>query len=216
MSIRISDWSTPGLILIGALLSGCSSVSMPGIPLLKPAEVSVDTSPPIVSSATSKPISQQPDSAVVVLLKDGQIEAAETLLVAELSRRPDQVTAKTNLGLLYGNTGRRDQAIAVLDDLVAQHPGVCPAQIKLAQLHRAAYRFSEAEAAYKQCLHHNPGNPAALLNLGILYELYRGDFSAAMVQYERYQASVAEPDRRVEGWIADLSRRDNQIAEAHR
>jgi Flp pilus assembly protein TadD len=209
-------------IIMAALLSGCGSLSMPTMPRLKPAEVPVEQ-PTLTPTAKLKaspvvpdPTPQKPPSPLMLLLKDHQVEAAETLLIAELNRRPDRISAKTNLGLLYANTGRSEQAIAVLDDLVASHPGVCAAQIKLAQLHREAYRFDEAEAAYGECLRHKPTHPAALLNLGILFELYRGDFNAALVQYERYQASTVEPDRRVEGWIADLSRRENQIAEARR
>jgi tetratricopeptide (TPR) repeat protein len=213
-NLRISP--LVNVVLVVLFISGCSSMSLPDLPFGKGAALeNVQQQPEsAVSELPSSVVSAQPDSPALLLIKDKQWTKAEILLRAEVKRSPSNIAARTNLGLLYADTGRPSEAVALLSDLTRQHPDACAAQVKLAQLFRDAYRFSEAEAAYQACLSNHPSYPAALLNLGILYELYRGDFTAALVHYERYQASLPQPDLKVEGWIADLSRRSHQIAEA--
>ncbi len=50
------------------------------------------------------------------------------------------------------------------------------------------------------------------LNLGILYDLYRGEKKAALQHFSRYQELQLSDDRVVAGWIADLERQLNSVA----
>jgi predicted Zn-dependent protease len=192
-------------------LTGCSSVSFPKFeqPNL------VENKPATESSSASL----RHDSPVLLLIKDQQFAAAETLLKNNIRRHPRQVAPSTNLGLLYANSDRKAEAEVVLQAVVRRHPDACAAQVRLGQLYRESFRFEAAETAYKTCLQYDVAYPAALLNLGILYELYRGSFDLALSHYERYQLAILEPDRNVQGWIADLSQRlatNNQLAEVIR
>jgi len=207
-------------------LAGCSSVPFakltgPKSTAPKSTELKFELSGSVEDKPASvmSPASLRPDSPVLMLIKNQQLVAAEALLKNDIKRHPQQIAPRTNLGLLYANSHRKVEAEVVLQAVVQGHPEACAAQVRLGQLYRESFRFVEAEKAYKTCLQHDPVYPAALLNLGILYELYRGSFDLALSHYERYQSAILEPDRKVQGWIADLSRRlktNNQIAEALR
>ena len=46
----------------------------------------------------------------------------------------------------------------------------------------------------------------AYLNRGILYDLYLGEKSLALNDYELYQALSNDESRQLKGWIIDLQR----------
>lgn len=149
---------------------------------------------------------QKPKPVVNLLLNDQKLDLAEPTLVEQVRRDASNVTATVNLGLLYTETGRVDQGIELLKGIVKHHPEVCEAQVRLGQLYRQAFKFDEAEAAYQRCLASQPEYPGALLNHGILLELYKGDLAGALHLYRRYQQTDGA-GRDVDGWIADISRR---------
>ncbi|WP_088286754.1 tetratricopeptide repeat protein [Ideonella sp. A 288] len=77
--------------------------------------------------------------------------------------------------------------------------------------HREAGRFAEAQAAYERALALDGGYAPALLNLGILWDLYLHDGARALAQYDAYQR-VSGGDATVDRWIADLRNRKPQHA----
>lgn len=207
------------VMLALVVVSGCGSMPLPKLEVPNIELPKFKRSAKVEAKPATSSTSVQPESPVLILIKDQQLAAAETLLKSEIKRHPRQVGSRTNLGLLYANSDRKSEAEVILRDVVQGHPNACAAQVRLAQLYRESFRFAEAETAYLTCLQHDPAYPAALLNLGILYELYRGSFDLALSHYERYQLAITEPDRKVQGWIADLSRRlasNNQLAEVLR
>ncbi|MBI5198026.1 MAG: tetratricopeptide repeat protein, partial [Nitrospirae bacterium] len=79
--------------------------------------------------------------------------------------------------------------------------------------------FAKAESTYRLALQSDPRHPAALFNLGILYELYLNKPAEAAAQYKAYLQTVktgvdgaGEPDekekryRQIELWIAALEK----------
>lgn len=85
------------------------------------------------------------------------------------------------------------------------------ARNRLAKVLRQQGRFNEAEAEYKKALQSWPGFANGYKNLGILYDLYIGNKQAALENYQIYQALQEQPERKMRGWIADLTRQiDNQ------
>jgi tetratricopeptide (TPR) repeat protein len=94
------------------------------------------------------------------------------------------------------------------------------ARNRLAKVLRQQGRFKEAEAEYKKALESWPSFANGYKNLGILYDLYIGNKQAALDNYQVYQALQEKPERKVRGWIADLTRQidhqqNEQLAEAN-
>ena len=58
-----------------------------------------------------------------------------------------------------------------------------------------------------------PNDAMTHYNLGILYDIYLGKTELALQHYRKYQQVLAEPDKRVGGWIKDLERRGNTLVE---
>lgn len=81
------------------------------------------------------------------------------------------------------------------------------AQLEQGLAFRQAGQFDKARAAYEQALQLDPQLAPAVLNLGILLDLYLGDSARALTQYERYLALTPQGDASVSKWIADLKNR---------
>jgi len=82
--------------------------------------------------------------------------------------------------------------------------GGAPAMTGLALSYRNTGRFGLAEQAYKAALGADPDYGPAMLNLGILLDLYLQRPAEALEQYEAYQSRLTVPDERVAGWIREL------------
>ena len=73
--------------------------------------------------------------------------------------------------------------------------------------YRQQGQFAKSRDAYQRALALDPGYAAALLNLGILYDLYLGDTARALELYGRYLAVMPNGDATVTKWVADLKNR---------
>jgi tetratricopeptide (TPR) repeat protein len=65
-------------------------------------------------------------------------------------------------------------------------------------------QFDKARDAYERAIGLDPNCAAAILNLGILQDLYLGDAQAALGQYQRYLALSPAGDALVAKWVAEL------------
>ena len=137
----------------------------------------------------------------------GDLAAAEVLLIEFTGRWPGYASGWTNLGYVLRQRGKTEEALTAFEQAIAVDAGDCIAANHLAGIRRERYDFGGAEAAWRQCLEHDPANAAAWLNLGILYELNLGELAQALAAYEQYQAIAGAEDERVSMWIADLTRR---------
>lgn len=91
---------------------------------------------------------------------------------------------------------------------------------RIATLFRQTGKFDQALTHYQQALNSWPAFPQGHRNIGILYDLYLGKKNQALEHYHLYQALLAQPDRQVSGWIADVTRQlasseQAQIAETN-
>ena len=178
------------VVILLAICSGCQ-VSMPQLPVSPMLVVKTDAT---VSKSYQ-------------LLQDGQLPEAERLLRRSVERSPGSIADRTNLGILLARTGRVDEAATELEAVLSVRPNFCPALLQRAELELSRFEIDAAEASYRTCLRKQPENTTALLNLGILYELYRGELDQAVNQYQLYLQASLEPDGRVANWITDLNRR---------
>jgi tetratricopeptide (TPR) repeat protein len=103
------------------------------------------------------------------------------------------------------------EAIPALEQ-AAQTQNSAAAWSDLGVAYRLAGQFDKARDAYERALAADPAHPAALLNLGILADLYQGDAARALELYERSQALAQ--DAAVAKWIVDLRNRKPATAAA--
>ena len=103
----------------------------------------------------------------------------------------------------YGKTERSDTARGKQADLNQQG-------ITL----RQEGKFDKAADAYQEAIKLDQNYSPAILNLGILDDLYRGDNEQAMEMYTRYLALKPEGDAEVSKWIIELKNRKPKAATA--
>jgi tetratricopeptide (TPR) repeat protein len=114
---------------------------------------------------------------------------------------------QVNLAIVYRNEKRPGDARAALDRALAVDPKHAVANNELGILLRETGKFEEAERAYRRALEIDPNYALAHYNLGVLLDVYLRRGAEAIAQYEAYQSSLAEPDKKVAGWLIDLRRR---------
>ncbi|MET3106248.1 tetratricopeptide (TPR) repeat protein [Oxalobacteraceae bacterium GrIS 2.11] len=73
-------------------------------------------------------------------------------------------------------------------------------------------QFGKAAEAYQQAIKLDDRYGPALLNLGILYDLYLGDRQQAMEMYTRYLALKPDGDAQVSKWVTELKNRKPNAA----
>ena len=143
----------------------------------------------------------------VSFLQQDRFEEALALLRHITSEQPELAGPWINLGQVYVALDAPEEARQAFESAVTANPYNCTAHNELGLLSRQNGDFEAAERHYLNCLERVPGNDAAHLNLGILYELYLGRLTEALASYRQYQSLQPEEDRRVKGWVMDLERR---------
>jgi len=121
-------------------------------------------------------------------------------------RAPEVTAAHIALGVAYAHTGELDHAEASLNkalELAPQHP---VAYNELGLVQRRKGRFNESRASYEAALAQFADFHYAHRNLGILCDVYLGDYACALEHYEAYSRLVPD-DTEVAKWIADLRNR---------
>ena len=96
--------------------------------------------------------------------------------------------------------------------LALEAGGSAPAMTGLALAYRNTGRFALAESAYRSALQADPAYAPAMLNLGVLLDLYLQRPAAALEQYLAYQAKLSQPDERVAAWIKEVEIRAGREA----
>ncbi len=101
-----------------------------------------------------------------VLAALGAAPAAERAYRRAIALGPAQPQAQYNLGLLFQQGGRIEEAIAAYRGALRAQPSFAPAHNNLANALKASGRMDEALAHYGEALRHDPGLVDALANLG--------------------------------------------------
>ncbi len=84
-----------------------------------------------------------------------------------MEHRPDLLIAANNLGRVLEAQGRNDEAHAVLQKLVDDHPGYALGRFTLANFLGTHGRIGEAVGHYRALLEQNPRDLGAAVNLGV-------------------------------------------------
>lgn len=201
-----------------ALLAGCATAPEPDT---EPAaeEESGETVAP--SALPEGPVTPNPYEQMEVRVSDQtqaefdraleamrneQWEQAEQRLRGMTEQYPTLSGPWVNLGKVYAETKRPEEAVTALEKALALNPNNLDAYNQLGLLKREAGAFNQAEALYRQALDVWPFHARTHLNLGVLLDLYLGRGKEALLHYRAYQQRQEEMDRQVAGWIVDLER----------
>ncbi len=161
-----------------------------------------------------------PENIALLFQQAKQLHLAKDWPAAELAWQEITVSAPElsgpflNLGLVYEATDQLALAEQAYNDAIEANSLNLDAYNQLAILKRKTGEFEQAEAQYLNALSIWPEHPKSHLNLAILYELYMGRFEPALVHYQQYQALAEQPNKRVVGWISDLRRRIDSLAQS--
>lgn len=136
---------------------------------------------------------------------------ARHTLQALVVQAPELSGPWLNLGIVWGQLNEPGQARAAFDRALAANPLNVDAYNHLAALERREGHFAEAQKFYQQALAVWPHSIASHKNLGILQDIYTGDWPQALLHYQAAQYLTEQtqgaPDTQLAGWIIDLQRR---------
>jgi tetratricopeptide (TPR) repeat protein len=99
------------------------------------------------------------------------------------------------------------EAAAALEQTVQQEAKQPVRYNQLGVTYRQLGQFDKARAAYEQAIALDAAYAPAVLNLGILSDLYMGDPARALTLYERYLSLTPAGDATVTKWVAEIKKR---------
>jgi Flp pilus assembly protein TadD len=197
------------LALAALWLSACATTEPPAPATAPPpaaAPAAAAAAPPPPTTGDIAPATQRAFDAARRALAAGRLEEAERGFLALTRTQPALGGPHANLGVIYRQTDRLPQAVAAFERAIELSPRQPAFHNQLGITQRQAGRFALARAAYEQALEVDPNYAPAVLNLGILFDLYLGERERALPLYERY-ATLVPGDEPVRRWIADLKNR---------
>jgi Flp pilus assembly protein TadD len=212
-----AEMNLRALSLAAALaLGGCATVS-------KPFEAIQQAAAAIVTPGTTAPAAETKPAAPVLAPVSADVQAQfDRALQAQRGGRNDDALRQwtalaqahpelggvhANIGLIHRTAGRNAEAVGALERAVAASPAQPRFFNELGIAYRNNGQFAKAQAAYEQALALDANHAAALLNLGILHDLYLGNGPKALELYERYLTLAPSGDATVTKWAADLRQR---------
>ena len=214
------------VLAAGASLAGCGSIGfrMPGssAPAAAQAASAAASTPEAAASANvaSRPASTGPiapatqrayDDALA-LMRAGHAADAERMFRALAQSNPELAGPHANLGVLAREAGRLPEAVKELETATELAPGLATAWNQLGLAYRQNGEFTKARDAYGHAIDLDPNYAGAVLNLGVLDDLYLGDGAHALELYTRYLALTPAGDPVVAKWVADVKNRQPKSA----
>lgn len=177
----------------------------PARPPVEPKAV-VAVPPPAAEVPVNPQIQRAYDEALR-LQAAGRTEDAERALRKLAASNPELGGPHANLGLILRLAGKPVEAVAELERAVQARPRQPVYFNQLGIAHRHAGQFEKAREAYERALELDAGYADAVLNLGILNDLYLRNAPRALELYERHQVLTAGKDAAVGKWVAELRNR---------
>ncbi|CAN5228734.1 hypothetical protein BH24PSE2_BH24PSE2_17730 [soil metagenome] len=176
------------LLMCAVIVAGCA-VPRPGHEAQGSAAVSADA--------------RERFGRALELMEAGN-DRAEPELIALARDFPTLAGPCVNLGILYAASGRLQEAEAAFERALKRNPASAAAHNGLGIVYRRTGRFAEAHKSYGRALAADPEYEPALLNRGMLNDLYLQRPEAALADYERYLSLHPGEDGDIEKWIRDL------------
>jgi tetratricopeptide (TPR) repeat protein len=192
-------------------LGGCATVSL-DTPPVAPAPAAAAAAPapaPVAPPAPPAvdPAAQRAFDEARRQLVAGRADLAQRGFEALTRSHPDLPGPHANLGLIARQAGRLDEAAQALETATRLGPRQPSYWNQLGITYRQQGRFVQAREAYERALDASEDYAPAVLNLGILHDLYLGNAAQALGLYERYLSLVPGGDAEVNKWVIDLKNR---------
>nr|WP_254722310.1 tetratricopeptide repeat protein [Gilvimarinus xylanilyticus] len=144
-------------------------------------------------------------------MQNAQWSGARQTLQQLVVQAPELSGPWLNLGIVWVQLNEPGQARAAFERALAANPLNVDAYNHLGALERREGNFTQAQNNYEQALEVWPHSVAAHKNLGILLDIYTGDWPEALEHYQAAQIIIeqtqGEPNATLNGWIIDLQRR---------
>jgi len=221
--MKSAESMVPRLLAIATLaaLAGCASVSKPieEVQRAAPVAASPVAAPVVAETRPAAPVTAPVAAATqaqfdraLQLQRAGRSEEALKQWAALVQAHPELGGVHANIGVIHRQAGRAAEAVAALERAVQANPTQPRFFNEPGIAQRFNGQFSKAREAYESALALDPNHAAALLNLGILNDLYLGNGAKALELYERYLALAPGGDAAVTKWAADLRNRKPALA----
>jgi len=205
--MRMPSWIMP--VLIGLVLAGCAGPRVNGPAAVGAANDDGDrTRYQIREEVRMGADLRREFERALALLESGEY-AQGIELMSQLTEHPlvrENTAPFIDLAIAYQKTGRLAEAEASLERALAINPAHPVANNEYGLVMRRSGRFAEARRAYETALDRYPEFLPARRNLGILCDLYLGDYACALENYRIYVEAVTD-DPAIGIWIADLEQR---------
>lgn len=221
---------TACLALASVLLAACTALPSPfapPTPASAPSDVKAASTAAVEVAKTPVPPGAKPDLAPIApsvqrafddarqALASGRLVEAERGFSALTKSNPELAGPYANLGLVHLQAGRSAEAVAALEKAVQLSPQRADLANQLGLAYRTAGDFARAKASYERSIALDAAYGPAVLNLGILHDLYLWDGARALELYDRYM-QLEPDDAQVKRWITDLRNRTTQKDTAQR
>jgi tetratricopeptide (TPR) repeat protein len=159
----------------------------------------------------------------LLLKQQGKLSLARERFIALSEQYPNLSGVWLQLALLAKQQDNDDiqqqhkEMTRYLNNAISANPLNYLAHNEFALVLRQQGQFQQALSHYESAIKSWPAFAEGYLNRGILYDLYMGRKSLALVDYELYQALSDDNSRQLKGWIIDLKRqikRDQAVSQA--
>ena len=203
--MSIKAWSNLGACCLATLLLiGCGAQPVKKVVVVpKLAQKEVKLGP-------ESPKAKEQYQLGIDAMKEENYEQAEAVFKQFSATFPKVAGPHVNMGIMRIRQAKFSEAEQVLKQALKRNKRHAVAHNLLGVAYREQGKFGDAKKAYQKAIAIAPKYDRPLLNLGILNDLYLQDLAKALDYYKRYQAMQDKPDKRVAGWIVDLSRRVGQ------
>jgi tetratricopeptide (TPR) repeat protein len=191
--------------LLGLLLSGCGSA--PTGSDAKQEKAGAEAAAAAPAEPVLPPEAVQQFDRAVNAMSSGDLATAEQGFRSLATAYPSYSGPLLNLGILHAKAGKLDEAEKAVRDAIARNGNNAAAFNQLGIIQRKQGKFKDANDAYTRAVQIDPNYALAWLNLGVLCDLYLNEPQRALEAYERYLATAASPDAKVNGWVTELKKR---------
>jgi predicted TPR repeat methyltransferase len=144
--------------------------------------------------------------------RQGRIDEAASAYQHTLALAPDDAQALHMLGVLHGQFGSRQQALALIGRAIALAPAAANPHNNLGNVLQEDGQLAEAEACYRRAVALDPAHHQASNNLGVLLARLGQDTQAEQIYLQLLQAAPDFGDAREN--LANLYLRQGRLDEA--